>query len=39
MCYVYCACHGRTSECVMSTVHVMGEQVSVLRMSIVHAHY
>ena len=28
--YVCCACHGRTSECVMSAVCVMGEQVSVL---------
>ena len=30
MCYVYCACHGRTSEYVMTTAHVMGGQVSVL---------
>ena len=30
MCYVYCACHERTSECVMSAVHDMRGQVSVL---------
>ena len=28
MCYVYCSCPGRTTECVMSAVHVMGGKPS-----------